>query len=302
MQEPGAKTPPSWTPIPENWNSVRFDGTLPDVIYRYRQLRADTVEQIVSFEIVEEAVFLAGMGQLNDPDEGRIRWVLDGSEEDIYEFWKRALRDQHPGATLSEIRKEARERTKLVIQENRIVRPSVVSEFNFLIDNLVRVACFTTNSLSNSMWSHYGKWVENSGVKEHGGICIEYECGEAWRKVGLCPVSYSQGRPTVNMLAPHQEKAQQFAKALFSKDPSWSYEDEWRIVAFVDARPPFPDNLTQNSKLRFEGGVRAVMFGLNATDRIVQDVDGILRAYNRQVPLKRVWRHPSTQELYVKPI
>ncbi len=304
MQTPSAGTAPSWTSIPTNWTTVQFAGALPDVIYRYRQIRADSLETKILSEIIEETVFLAGMGELNDPDEGRIRWVFDGSEEDIYQFWKRALREQNSDATRNDIRKEARERTASIMREQRVVRPSIINEFNSLIDNLARVACFTANSLNNAMWSHYGKWVKDSGggFIEHGGICIEYECGEARRTLGFGPVSYSQDRPTVNILASQHERALQTVKGLFVKDPSWSYEDEWRMVAFIQAQPPFPQNLTQHSKLRFEGSVRAVIFGLNTTDKTIQDVESILKAHHCQVPLQRVYRHPSTQKLDIRPV
>ena len=124
---------------------------LPDVIYRYRQLRANSLETKARSEIIEETIFLAGMGELNDPDEGHIHWVFDGSQEDIYQFWKRSLMDQNPGETQNNIQKEARERTEIIIREQRIERPSIVNEFNSLIDNLDRVDCFTANLLNNAM-------------------------------------------------------------------------------------------------------------------------------------------------------
>ena len=75
---------------------------------------------------------------------------------------------------------------------------------------------------------------------EHGGVYIKYECGEVWRTLGFGPVSCLQGRLTVNILASQMEKALQIVKGLFVKDHSWSYEDEWRIVAFIEVKSLFP--------------------------------------------------------------
>ena len=291
-----------WKPIGKNWMTLKFDGTLPPFLYRYRKIEIDKLERLIEFEVVEEAVFLAGIGQLNDPDEGRVRWILDGPQEAIYEQLKGVITKQNPTMSRVAIKRQAHETTKTIIEEGRVIRPSIINQFNLFISNLVRVACFTTHPANKPMWSHYGKFIDGSNTIEHGGICIEYNCGENWRDAGLYPVSYSLDRPFINMIGSEYERGLQLTKAMFVKDPKWSYEDEWRIVAYMEMNSSYPANLDINSKLQFEDGVSSVIFGLNAKDNIIEHVHNILHAHGRNVPLKKIIRDPSTEEFVIKPI
>ena len=291
-----------WKPIGKNWTTLKFEGTLPPVLYRYRKIEIDKLERLIELEVVEETVFLAGIGQLNDPDDGHVRWILDGSKEAIYEQLKEIITKQNPTMSRVEIKRKAHETTGTIIAEDRVIRPSIIKQFNSFISNLVRVACFTTHPVNKPMWSHYGKFIDSSQTIEHGGICIEYNCGEAWRDAGLYPVSYSLDRPSVNMIGSEHERGLQLTKGMLVKDPKWNYEDEWRIVAYMEMNSSYPANLDINSKLQFENGVLSVIFGLNAQDSIIERARNIIHAHGRNVPLKKIIRDPSTEEFVIKPI
>ncbi len=291
-----------WRPIGENWTTLKFEGTLPPVLYRYRKVKIDELERLIEFEVVDEAVFLAGIGQLNDPDEGRIRWVLNGSQAIIYEHLKEVITKQNPTMSRVAIKREAQETTRTIIAEGRVIRPSIIEQFNSFISNLVRVACFTTHPVNKPMWSHYGNLIDGSRTLEHGGICIEYNCEESWRNAGLCPVSYSSGRPFINMIGSDHERGLQLTKAMFFKDPRWGYEDEWRIAAYMEKNAFYPENLEINSRLQFPNCILSVIFGLNAPDNMIERVRNILNAHGRNVPLKRIVRDSLTQEFVITPI
>jgi hypothetical protein len=251
------------------------------------------------FEVIEEKIFLAGAGRLNDPDEGCISWEFNGSDQDIHNFWVRKLALHAPTLTKAEVEKEARRRTSQVIRESKILNATVQSSFKSVIDDLVRMACFTTEPLNSAMWSHYATWEGTSGIKEHGGICIEYHGGKSWRSLGLHPVSYGNRRPKVNILSSDRTKRHQLAKALLVKSSSWRYEQEWRAVAYLTANPPFPANLEKNSKFCMPGAVRAVIAGLNATKGMVCRIEKLMKRHGCSVPLRKVERDTMTQELVI---
>ncbi len=115
-----------WNPIGENWTSLKFEGTLPSILYRYRKVKIDELERLIEFEVINECVFLAGIGQLNDPDEGRIRWVLDESNEAIYEYIKEVITKQNPFMSRVAIKVEAKKITNRIIAEEKIIRPSII--------------------------------------------------------------------------------------------------------------------------------------------------------------------------------
>jgi len=71
----------TWSPISEGWVTWPFSGVLPSTLFRYRSLSDDWIKERFEFEVLDEAVFLAGADTLNDPDEGRVRWTARGSFE-----------------------------------------------------------------------------------------------------------------------------------------------------------------------------------------------------------------------------
>src|ERR1043166_3465080 len=76
-----AATTFSWSPIPKGWSSVNYARQCPQRLYRYRKLTAGNLEDRIMFEVIEEKIFLAGAGRLNDPDEGCISWEFNGSDQ-----------------------------------------------------------------------------------------------------------------------------------------------------------------------------------------------------------------------------
>ena len=183
--------------------------------------------------------------------------------------------------------------------DNSNIPKKTVDQMHAVLGKLLRIACFTTRPLNGPMWTHYGCFFDgNGGVTPHGGLCIEYEVNENWRLAGLRPVEYVEKRPEINLLARDSLEAQ-FAYATRVKSPDWAYEDEWRLVAYIEAKPPWPLNLTANSKLKLEGSVRSVILGLNAKGPTAEKVIDAVWKKEPKIALKRVIRDKSTAALII---
>lgn len=85
------------------------------------------------------------------------------------------------------------------------------------------------------MWSHY--------ADEHKGICLKFDgCYEFFAQAQK--VEYPPERCPVNPFRDSPE--QQMAASVLHKYDQWTYENEWRIVDYLNgpgARPFPPDSL-----------------------------------------------------------
>lgn len=279
-----------WLPLEGNWQAAKiYAAEIPPTLYRYRRLDMAALDRF-DFEVVEEGIFLSGAGNLNDPDEGRLRLVMTGSRRELVAKWVSLLSDHSaPRLSAAELEHVAEQHADEVLANGGAAKGTVIEAFKSLLNDLLRIACFTTTPINAGMWSKYGTLVRSGQEYEAAGICIEYATDEDWRKVGLAPVSYSDIRPTVNVLN-EAVLLREMADALFVKSKSWENECEWRIIAFLQAQPPYPKNLTENSKLGFQGGVRSLIFGPNTPTDVVDMLRTRLDASGRKVPLKRVVR------------
>ncbi len=288
----------TWSSLPEGWTALPFSGELPPTLFRYRPLNDDWVDKRMDFEVLDEAVFLAGADTLNDPDEGKIQWLAQGSYEVAVKVVMDVLLAQHSDANPVDLLPKAWEIARAMVNSSSIPKETV-DQMHSVLGKLLRIACFTTRPLNGAMWTHYGHYSDSNGrVTPHGGLCIEYYVDESWRQAGLQPVEYVEKRPAINMLARDSLEAQ-FAYAARVKSPDWAYEDEWRLVAYIEAKPPWPLNLTANSKLKMEGSVRSVILGLNAHDSIAKNVIDAIRQKAPHIALKRVIRDELTAALTI---
>ena len=71
---------------------ISYPGTFPDKLYRYRSVSPQTLDRLINFEILEEGIYLAGLKDLNDPDEGRFLVSFEGTRDEIASYWKEALK------------------------------------------------------------------------------------------------------------------------------------------------------------------------------------------------------------------
>lgn len=277
---------------PNEKKLISYAGKLPLKLYRYRTVTSSNLDRIINFEIIEEGIYLAGLKDLNDPDEGRFLIKIQGSERDIFEYWKNAVKSTCPELTVSQIKSEARSLTHRVIQLDRIVPEHIITYTRYVLEHVLRVACFTTQPINYSMWANYAKFIHPSdGPIDHGGICIEYNCDEGWRSTTLHPVEYSDIIPEINVVTRDESE---LIKAVYKKSTEWRCEDEWRIVEILKAMPPFPDNLTVNSKMRLENGVSSIIFGLKTPSFLIEEIRTKVTAANPRISYKKVVRNSLT--------
>lgn len=288
----------TWSPIPEDWSVEKFSGTFPKFLYRYRQLSPASVGHRVTSEILDEAVFLAGAGDLNDPDEGRIQWRIDGDRESAIRLIAGVLGSEGPySGNPTDLIARAWKIAANMVGHGTSVPKHISDGLHEIVSKLVRVVCFTTDPLNQPMWAHYGKYVDSDQEITNGGLCIEYEPQDSWRNAGLHPVEYRSPRPMINMLA-REGLPMALAQAMRVKSVDWSYENEWRITSFLQATsPPWPTNLAANSRLQLSGSVRSVIFGLATPVSVIDEVASIVRTNRPNLRLMRVQRSPVDESL-----
>ena len=124
---------------------------------------------------------------------------------------------------------------------------AVTDNFEKLLDEVVRkmtekmnsifwIGCLATDPKNRLMWSHY--------ADSHGGFCIEYDFNSLKDEVLPFPIIYSENRPLVPWKAAidHTQESMESATAditlgFLTKDKSWEYENEWRVL-LPAANPP----------------------------------------------------------------
>lgn len=271
---------------------ISYSGSFPKKLYRYRTVSPENLDRIINFEIKEEAIYLAGLKDLNDPDEGRFLIKFTGSEDEIFEFWRESVKSTYPEYSPKKIDYEAKLRTNEVINAGYIVPQSVVSHTRHVFENVLRVACFTTLPVNYSMWANYAKYLDpEKGAIDHGGICLEYECDKSWMAVNLHPVEYSDKIPEIDVV---KRMESELINAIYMKSLEWRCEEEWRIMSVINAKPPFPENLTKNSKIRLENSITSVIFGLNTPEKTVKDIRDRVSKIKPTILFKQVIHNPMT--------
>ncbi|UUZ75877.1 DUF2971 domain-containing protein [Polaromonas sp. P1(28)-13] len=217
-----------------------------------------------------EVVHLAGLKDLNDPDEGRFVVKFKGSYSEILDFWRAALRATDPTLASEEVEAIAKSNTDEVVRSGYAPQERVVAFTRHVIEHVVRVACFTKLPLNYSMWSNYAKYFDPvAGPLDHGGICIEYRCDDSWRGANLHPVKYSDALPEINAI---ERSELNLVNTVYMKTKEWRCEEEWRIMSVIQSTPPFPANFAANSKIKIENGVSSVIFGLNTPDSVIDEI------------------------------
>lgn len=283
---------------PNQKTFIRYEGALPEKLYRYRRVDPKSFQdRLIDFEILQEGIFLPAMRDLNDPDEGRFLVRFDGGDDAIVDYFSSRLRAGGTGAREAEA--IARSNLAEVVSNGYRAPEHVARRTREILGQVLRVACFTTQPVNYSMWANYGVFADGSNITGHGGVCIEYRCDEAWRGIPLYPVTYSDDVPTVNPLLGDEVS---FAKTQFTKSREWRGEDEWRILNIVQALPPFPANLAANCKIKLQGAVSGIVFGMNTPTPVIDQIVTRVGSAMPAVTFKRVASNPATHVRELVPL
>lgn len=282
-----------WTKANPNTKMlISYSGNFPEKLYRYRTVSPANLDRLINFEIIEEAIYLAGLKDLNDPDEGRFLIKFEGSRTEIMEYWRESLKSSRPILSIAEIENEAESRTEELIRLRYVVPEHTLRFTRYVLEHVLRVACFTTQPVNYSMWANYAKYVHpTDGPIGHGDVCLEYYCDEAWRSGNLHPVEYSDAVPEINVI---KRDENELVKAIYLKSTEWRCEEEWRIMSIIQSMPPFPDNLTANSKIKLKNGIASVIFGLNTPRALIEKIQAKVSAAKPKISFRQVVRDPKT--------
>jgi hypothetical protein len=144
---------------------IRFEGALPDKLYRYRTVSADTIDdRLIDFEILEEGIYLAGLHELNDPDEGRFHLSWGREYAEILAYWRRAITSSQSDYSPAQVAAEAKRNTDEVIVSGYLLPERVATYTRSTLEHVIRIACFTTLPTNFSMWANYAKYRNSEGI------------------------------------------------------------------------------------------------------------------------------------------
>lgn len=97
------------------------------------------------------------------------------------------------------------------------------------MNSLFLIGCLATDLKNRLMWSHY--------ADSHTGFCIEYDFNSLKDEVLPFPIIYSENRPLMPWKAAIDHSPESMKEAtialtlgLLTKDQSWAYENEWRVL------------------------------------------------------------------------
>ena len=271
---------------------LTYQGEFPFALFRYRTVAPDTLDRLIDFEIAQDGIYLSALKDLNDPDEARFHLRFAGNGEDMVAYLWRGIRESQPflsdEAVMAIAQKNFQE-----LRDNNFVPPDHVFHYTrHCLMHVLRVACFTTSPTNFSLWANYAKHKDADGhAADHAGICIEYRCDKSWHVGALHPVRYSDDVPEINPVDRNEEA---FAQVLYMKSREWRGEEEWRISSVLQTAPPFEGNWQANCKIKIQGAVAAVIFGVSTPQETVEKFASRVKKVRPDIALKRVVRNPLT--------
>ena len=277
---------------PNERKFITYTGQLPTNLYRYRSLSPDTFERTVEFELIEEAVYLAALKDLNDPDEGRFIVQFSGTDEDILNYCRQAASTTENITDPVYLEAKSKKLLEEVKRASYMAPDHVIQYMRYVQSHILRVASFTTNPVNYSMWANYAKFVDDKGHSiDHGGICIEYRCDEGWRSETLHPVNYSDAIPVINPVDRDEGK---LVATLYAKAMEWHSEAEWRLAYVLQTMPPFGKNFDVNAKIKLEGSVTGIIFGINTPQTAATEIIRRVSSVRPGLSYRRVVVNPVT--------
>lgn len=263
---------------------ISYEGELPDSFFRYRTIDLALLDsRIIDFELNESGIYLSGLDDLNDPCEGRLT-IEFSSEADAIRYWFNALSELHPHQDEISLLAEAISRHRIYKKSPDFSLDGVYNLYQTIGRKHIRIACFTTDPINMAMWASYAKYIDsdNKVSIDGGGLCIEYQFGDEIRKEPFHPVLYTSKVPTYN---PSIDDEKSLAKVFLTKSTEWSYEQEWRLIRTLTPIDTSDPPKTCNSKLKIEGAVKRVIFGIETPRAII---DHILNRNTLNIDFKRL--------------
>lgn len=176
---------------------------------------------------------------------------------------------------------------KAVLEKAEKLLDAMTRQMTEKLNALFLIGCLATDPKNRLMWSHY--------ADSHRGFCIEYDFNSLKDEVLPFPIIYSENRPLVPWKAAidHTQESMEAATAdltlgLLTKDKSWEYENEWRVL-LPAANPP-----------DLKVPITAIYLGAHITSEnkaIILEI-----ANNHKIPVKQMKTDRGAYELHAEDI
>jgi len=255
--------------------STEAQNTPPEKLYRYRPL--NNLNNIKNE--IEGNIYLSHKRQLDDPYD--LSTTLSSNTlsyyfQELKEFYKIIMQEVLTKDEIDSIFKEEywfESLLKVTFQKSTLVDTedeeieeqtrqmlhymieqleSINNEYRNTLENLFRVACFTTSKYNTAMWEYY------AGKKT--GVCLEYSTSQIdpFMKYHLHQVSYvtrEQLPDLIKIASEHKFRAlPNIVKyALTCKVDDWAWQKEWRLImdagCFYRSLNDTPETFWKNGKL-----------------------------------------------------
>lgn len=243
--------------------------------YKYRPLsdkkNKDEINEHTLALLTKGELYFSRPSEFNDPFDSEIRFNMEINEGDISAICKRK------GLSLTESNK--------IIEKYRMSPNSLdkVLESNKQMKAL-KLFCVSKEEKNILMWSHYGA--------KHTGICVGIKT-YFWGKVNNIiirngfvypnfftkrpqnlltplPVKYTNDVPEKYNIGECNQRA--LLQSVLYKATDWHYEKEYRIVLWDDV-------IINNPICISTSEISEIIFGLNASDKLINKVRGIVKTY-----------------------
>lgn len=224
-------------------------------LFKFRVINKNFIDSLVKGRL-----YFAHQDQLNDPFDCNL---------DVLKSIKNAA------SSLNEIR--------AANLNNLLTAGSPLNNFQRELNKL-GICSFSRHMKETLMWSHY--------ADNHKGVCVLYDFPEAFlndkeKFIGASNVTYKPNPLTSwfklisnKMPATEQELAGELLKlVLTSKEKSWEYENEFRVITYRDGSIKIPKSF-----------VKQICFGLQASDSDIELIREITKAFESPVQLCKVER------------
>ena len=251
-------------------------------LFKFRNVNKFTLESIANNEI-----WFANIDSLNDPFELFYKVIFDLDEHNIDSFFKLMVdvgddREKYNKLNVDELDSQikfVRQNLNMISNLPIHIKKNIVVGVNENIQSLnkqmlkkirenTKLFCLSTVDSHPLLWGHYA-----NGMR---GICIEYDFNK--QKIapyfGNCYVEYKE-KPLILKVADFIQRnhhINDFSEEIFgTKNTSWSYEKEFRLIATGD-------HWTGNKYKLSEGVIKSIVIGefidSQDLDKLLKVVDG----------------------------
>jgi len=231
----------------------RLTPRLSRFLYKYREFDGPYALTNLRDMIVGSMLRLNRPSDFNDPFDMAAHFVMHSTAEQRQARFEALAREQAPERGYRA--QQAAVQRLMTATDSELA--SVCQASLARIKQTTGLFCFAGNAKSTLMWSHY--------AAKHTGICLQFERAQDFATFGhALAVDYLPDLPVINWIVGFHEG---ISSMLFSKHPSWAYEEESRIVIYDQAARYLP--------FRPEA-LRGIVFGCRISNADAATVDNLL--------------------------